>query len=342
MKRKLKKRNKNGLVFARIRWLFLWFAVCIFHFFYQSYLTLYLFVIVTILPFLSFLMMRIYASSFHIRIAFEQKEIVQRMSSHLSIEVVGKHTPFGVVKLDYQIENQFYESKKTYVSSLLCAPKQKVKKVITLPYCGCYKAEITQVLLFDLLGLWKKRCLINGESTLFVLPIYQENTSITKTMEDGLEKEKETWNKTGLLSNDSYEIREYQEGDSLKYLHHKMSYKLNKPMVRQFASLQQAHMLMVLDLQGDIDTVEQTLQTFYSIAKTMLAHGVLIKCGYIKGKQTIVKDVVTTTMLTQVLKEILQSPRSKHNHTFHSKEDIVYCIHGGDCQRVKDQEGAYA
>lgn len=342
MKRKSKKRNRDGLVFARIRWLFLWFAVCIFHFFYQSYLTLYLFVIVTILPFLSFLMMRIYASSFHLRFAFDQKEIVQRMSSQLSIKIQGKHTPIAITKIDYQINNQFYESKKSYTCSLLCAPKQQVKKVITLPYCGCYKAEITQVLLFDLLGLWKKRCQISGESTLFVLPIYQDNISITKTMEDGLEKEKETWNKTGLLSNDSYEIREYQEGDSLKYLHHKMSYKLNKPMVRQFASLQQAHMLMVLDLQGDIDTVEQTLQTFYSIAKTMLAHGVLIKCGYIKGKQTIMKEVLTTTMLIQVLKEILQSPRSKHNHTFGSKEDIVYCIHGGNCQRVEDQEGAYA
>lgn len=341
MKRKLKSRNKNGVAFARIRWLFLWLAACVFHFFYQSYLTLYLLVIVSFLPFLSLFMMLYHSSHLVMELSFAKLEITQNMRSEFVLQIQSKHTPFGILKITYQIENQFYESFKGYTNSLLCATGQKVKKAITLPYCGCYCAKITEVMLFDILGLWKKKCKCEGYSKLYVLPAYKEATSMVKTMQDGLEKEKETWKRTGLLSNDSYEIREYQDGDSLKYLHHKMSYKLNKPMVRQFSSLQQAHMLMILDLQGDIDTVEQTLQTFYTIAKTMLEQGVMIKCGFMKKQHPMIQEITTPVMLLQVIKEILSYPRMQDKGNWHTQEDVVYQIHGEACQKIEDKGGAY-
>lgn len=341
MKRKSKNRNKNGLAFARIRWLFLWLAAFVFYFFYQSYLTLYLFVIVTCLPILSLLLMLYNSSRLYLDLSFTKQEITQNMRSEFIMKIQSENTPFGILKVDYQIENIFYESKKVYTNSLLCTSKQKVKKAITLPYCGCYSANITQVTLFDILGLWKKKCKCEGNRKLYVLPVYKEDTSLMKTISDGLEKETETWKKTGLMSNDSYEIRDYQEGDSLKYLHHKMSYKLDKPMVRQFASLQQAHMLMILDLQGDIDTVEQTLQTFYSIAKTMLKQGVIIKCGYMAKRHATIQEIMTPLMLQQVMKEILSYPRSQEKGNWHTQEDVVYQIYGVNCQKIEDKGVAY-
>ena len=341
MRRKLRNRNKNGLAFARLRWLLLWMAACVFHFFYQSYLTLYLLVIVSLLPVLSLLLMLYHSLHLEMDVSFTKHEITQNMRSEFILQIQSLHTPIGILKIEYEIKNEFYESKKVYTNSLLCATGQKLKKAITLPYCGCYCARITEVMLFDILGIWKKKCRCSGYSNLYVLPAYKEAETLMKTIHDGLEKEKETWKKTGLLSNDSYEIREYQEGDSLKYIHHKMSYKLDKTMVRQFSSLQQAHMLMILDLEGDIDTVEQTLQTFYSIAKTMLEQGVMIKCGYIKEHHAIIQEIMTPLMLQQVIKEILSYPRFQESGNWHTQEDIVYRIHGVDCHKIEDQGVAY-
>mgnify|MGYP006992970740 CR=1 FL=1 len=95
---------------------------------------------------------------------------------------------------------------------------KKWKKAITLPYCGCYSANITQVTLFDILGLWKKKCKCEGSCKLYVLPVYKEDTSLMKTISDGLEKETETWKKLDSCQMTSYEYGIIKEGDSLKYL----------------------------------------------------------------------------------------------------------------------------
>ena len=132
MKRKSKNRNKNGLALARIRWLFLWLAAFVFYFFYQSYLTLYLFVIVAFLPILSLLLMLYNSSRLYLDLSFTKQEITQNMCSEFIMKIQSENTPFGILKVDYQIENIFYESKKVYTNSLLCTSKQKVKKAITL------------------------------------------------------------------------------------------------------------------------------------------------------------------------------------------------------------------
>lgn len=112
MKRKSKNRNKNGLAFARIRWLFLWLAAFVFYFFYQSYLTLYLFVIVTCLPILSLLLMLYNSSRLYLDLSFTKQEITQNMRSEFIMKIQSENTPFGILKVDYQIENIFYESKR--------------------------------------------------------------------------------------------------------------------------------------------------------------------------------------------------------------------------------------
>lgn len=78
------------------------------------------------------------------------------MRSEFIMKIQSENTPFGILKVDYQIENIFYESKKVYTNSLLCTSKQKVKKAITLPYCGCYSANITQVTLFEYFGFMEE------------------------------------------------------------------------------------------------------------------------------------------------------------------------------------------
>ena len=98
---------------------------------------------------------------------------------------------------------------------------------------------------------------------------------------------------------------------------------------------------MILDLQGDIDTVEQTLQTFYSIAKTMLKQGVIIKCGYMAKRHATIQEIMTPLMLQQVMKEILSYPRSQEKGNWHTQEDVVYQIYGVNCQKIEDKGVAY-
>ena len=40
------------------------------------------------------------------------------MRSEFIMKIQSENTPFGILKVDYQIENIFYESKKVYTNSI--------------------------------------------------------------------------------------------------------------------------------------------------------------------------------------------------------------------------------
>ena len=338
MKHLFQKPKKTSVLLTRIRYGCIWIAVCIFHLFYQSYLTHYLFLLTTLLPFVTLILMRIQRKAVRLDIHFSQSKITRDGEGSISIKVVSKAFPIAVMKFDCMIENVFYGTSSIHELALISGNGTIFQETITCEESGLLKAKIQDYILFDLLGIWRIKQNCHVEAAMLVLPPYQQSSQIEQLCEQGMEKEKEIAKRTGLQSDDSYEIREYQEGDSLKHLHHKMTYKLQKPMIRQYANLEAAQVMLILDLSGDAVTVEKTLTMFHSVARTFVKTGISITCVYEQLAHRHQVDIMHFPQIQQMLASLLSAPRSETKIHMENHDDIQYRIHGNELTIIDHKE----
>lgn len=285
--------------------------------------------------------MHIQKSKLTLKIQFSQKKITTGENADMRIKVIAKALPIAVMKFDCEIENVFYGTSQRYELALMSGKGSMFQETIPCDTSGLLKAKIQDILLFDLLGLWKTKISCQVEAQMLILPPYRRSSQIEQFCKQGMEKEKEILQRTGLQSDDSYEIKEYQEGDSLKRMHHKMTYKLQKPMIRQYANLEAASIILILDLSGDVATVEKTLMMFHSAARTFVNNGTVITCVF---EQLSFQHRMELTHLPQIhsmLVSILSAPRSEAVISIKENDDIQYRIHGNEFTMIGHKEAAY-
>lgn len=338
MKHLFQKQKKTSVLLTRIRYGCIWIAVCIFHLFYQSYLTHYLFLLTSLLPFVTLILMLIQKNRLTLEVQFSQKEIIRGRKGEVSIKVISKMFPIAILKFDCKIENVFYGTSQIYELALISGNGTRFQETIPSEQSGLRKATIQDYLLIDLLGLWRVKQSCQTQATMLVLPPYQQSSQIEQFCEQGMEKEKEIARKTGLQSSDSYEIRDYQEGDSLKRLHHKMTYKLQKPMIRQYANLEAAQVMLILDLSGEVEMVEKTLTMFHSVARAFVNKAVSITCVYEQQAHCHQVEITYLPQIQQVLGNLLSAPRSEAFVSVKNHDDIQYRIHGNELTILERKE----
>ena len=66
------------------------------------------------------------------------------------------------------------------------------------------------------------------------------------------------------------DVREYRPGDRIKDIHWKLSAKKETLMVKERTSVAQSQVVLVLDLSGQRDTVEEVLGLAYGLSKLFL------------------------------------------------------------------------
>lgn len=285
-------------------------------------------------------MMKAQRKKLQLTLSFSAKDTTKGKKEAIVIQTMGGFFPIAIMKLECQIENLFYEEKEVYQFACLSGKHVQQKEMVDCKVCGRLQAMISSYELIDLLGLWKKRYPCKADAQMLVMPPYMQSSTIEELGKHGMEKEKEIARRSGFQSDDSYEIKEYQEGDSLKRIHHKMTYKLQKPMVRQYANLEQAQIVLQLDMRGNQEIVERTLTTFHTTARIFLTQGLQLKCAYFFQHQPHTVEMTQLSTIRQVLSDILSVPRDE-SIIEKKVDDIQYRIHGYELMKLQDKEGPY-
>ncbi len=137
--------------------------------------------------------------------------------------------------------------------------------------CGCIEAETKWFKVYDMLGIFFIPVRFKNRAEILVVPSPQ-NAS-----EDIL-REKQTIigykKKSGGGFADDYEIREYQNGDSLRNVHWKLSAKYDNLMVREPSLPIYKNFKIMLMLTDNPQNNDKVLARFANVCKSAINNGV--------------------------------------------------------------------
>lgn len=221
---------KNILIYITVLATTFLFAV-----FYYAWFSNFLFIVVLSLPIISL----VFSLPFMICSAvkgftlYAPKVIYADSNTVINITANSKKGFFcPFIKFNITSSNSFAgKSKKTVFkySGILNKPESVSISPLN-KYCGCIKVETKWIKIYDMLGIFFIPVRFKNSTEILIIP-RAENTNNENYLEKqtiiGYKK------KSGGGFSDDYEIREYQNGDSLRNVHWKLSAKHDNLMVRE-------------------------------------------------------------------------------------------------------------
>lgn len=118
-------------------------------------------------------------------------------------------------------------------------------------HCGCLEIRPDRLMVTDFLGVFQRRCRVDRDEKhlLFILPESLCHDAPLADIQGVFPDEDGDSEKRGSSAADISEIRRYQENDSLKLVHWKLSARMNDLMVKEMTDPAQRMPWLYLNLQ---------------------------------------------------------------------------------------------
>lgn len=218
------------------------------------------------MPILSFLVMYIGRNKIVIDIASEKKTTTTSSDNRLFITYDTKTMfPIVTIQVTVEIQNLFY-NETTQKEIMFTSADQNIDVEVASKRSGNVRYSVTSYVVYDVLRLFRKTYPTNKHASCVFVP---NATDVSYRMQaEGLKDDSEhiIAQRAGNDPSDSFDVREYRPGDSLHRMHHKLSFKLHKPMIKEFESLVQPTTNIYVDLKGLDEEVEASISLFYGLS----------------------------------------------------------------------------
>ncbi|MCR5212996.1 MAG: DUF58 domain-containing protein [Eubacterium sp.] len=202
-----------------------------------------------------------------------ERDVSRYNTSFLKLVLTNKSFAISMdvsVKLD--VENIFYKDKSGVVLSLPCSMRGTYEKYLPLKYSmnGLYKYNISAITIRDLLGFISLKKNMDTGAEVNVYPERDDGIKLNLTdMSRGMTESEETLKK-GHDFSDVSDVREYIPGDKLMSIHWKLSAKRDILMVKDRVSMSDQQMVIVADLSGEDQSVDEVLTLTYAVVAEMV------------------------------------------------------------------------
>lgn len=197
-------------------------------------------------------------------------------------------------------KNCFYENSET-ISLEVKHREQKLQ--IPKLGSGKYELQLTSIQTRDLLGLFRKTQSWDKEVTTFCFP---QPCMVTQVQYTNLLQEARQ-SLTGVFSSD-YELKEHHEGEPVRRIHYKASYRLQKTMVREFQKEESAVVLLHLCFPQEQEICERLLAIACGICRKASPQDLVrIRWRTAGGRQT--AELQGPQDMEGFLRKLLSMPR---------------------------------
>ena len=288
----MKKRNNIKLQILKI--FFQIAVICIATFlynFFHSFFTLAILLTVIILPACSVAAALVMKAQVSADIITYQKSAV--CDEKIEYKLILKNSGWGLslnCQLICTIENTFYKNiEKNDNSELkISMPitihgSESVSIPVTSKYTGNIRFTVTDIYYDDICGLITVHKNVQSDADTIVYPkAYDMDSEECLAYMDGVSETEESTKKGNDFS-EVTDIREYQPGDRLKDIHWKLSAKKDILMVKERESVSQSRILLVPNLAGGKERVENVISMTYNLTRAFISEntsvGILIWNG---------------------------------------------------------------
>lgn len=296
----------------RFGYLLLWISAFALYIFYVGYTSYFLFLLVSIMPFLSILYLCLGMRRFEVRLHIEQSDF--KRNEEVKVQLYTRtrsFIPLARVQGSLRINNVFTKQ-STREQTAFTSERGLSEITLTLEpkSCGYYELCMDSFRLHDLLGIvrFSKKC--KAETSFYVLPnpvsYAFEIPSMTKSQDEEYDPYR-----AGNDPGETFDVHTYQPGDSLHKIHWKLSAKLDDIMVRDFSMPASRFLTIAYELYGSMEDAQKILEHVYGFSSTLLAQGHSHTMKRYVGQEVISQvSIQSSQELLAYLKKMLAQPLS--------------------------------
>ena len=246
------------------------------HVFFRCFLTFFLLGLVILIPLSSLMLLFLGSRGFAASVSAERA--VQRNTEENLLLSVSRHSraPFGWAEFRIELSNRMTGDSETLRYCLCISGKRQQTSLPLLSrHAGKIDLKITKARLMDCFGLFCRSVRMDAGSTAsflsqpicreleWELPDYGEN--------DDEESVAYSQHSPGDDPSEIFDIREYREGDRLKSIHWKLTWKLEQPMVKEFGLPLHSSVEIALELcKASPELLDLQLDFCTSLARFLL------------------------------------------------------------------------
>lgn len=239
---------------------------------YQSKLTFVLLVTLIILPIVTLFLLIIERLALKLEVK-PQALFVQKLC-RFSISVTIRNrfvVPMSPVCVRgvFQDEDGSLIPDKTMIVSVMPFCKTELLFNGCLKYRGEYHLGVSEAALYDLLGLFRIKMKLSPSARVVAAP---RRLSLDRTDALCVDELESPQTKLSFFDSNSFSsVREYSEGETLRYVHWKLSAKQNELMVKQMEQNLGANSVILTELTGYSDDNEDNYRAADAAVEASLA-----------------------------------------------------------------------
>ena len=300
-------------------------SVFVFSIFYYEWFSWFLLIMTICIPFVSLIISLPFMITTALNgfMVFTNKNI--KADDDLYIGVAGKkgRSVFcPMIKITVKTENKFAKTKskiKIRHGGMLKTPIY-TKAINLKKNCGCIEFKANYCKVYDFMGIFFIPVRIKNRFECFVMPKEKETKTLPECEKIPIVGYKP---KSGGGFSDYYELREYQNGDSLKNIHWKLSTKLDELIVREPSLPIYRDFVVKISLTESASDNNSVLSKLAFICRYLNKKGTVCNIA-VEGQNTI-HSVSNNREFSAYLKALYKGIEPK-NAISDTKDNIVFAI----------------
>lgn len=289
-------------------------AALVFHIFIVDYISFWILAFLFMLPLVSLIIAALAMGGVTAELIIKNAPIQKNEALPIQLKVYNKFFFLACrVRVRLTIQNELLNQEQTQTFFMTANHYgQTVEQIVSSQYCGMLSCSITELRIYDALGLFSFRKKTESSYFIVVLPTVYPLMTINSTILQVAQNNVSSRIMKGNDPSELMDIREYRDGDRHARIHWKLSVKYNQLMVKDFGDPISNDVLMMFDLNGTSnEQLSGLLDAVYSISNFLLENQITYEMEWYDSlhEHLVHTNIVQKKDMELVLETILSNSR---------------------------------
>lgn len=224
-------------------------------------------------------------------------------------------------------ENRLTGEKIRRIIIISCGPKSDAKETVKLSskHCGVIDITVAEARVTDAFGITSWNIRGFERKHVVVSPgCFDMEITLIEDINTVVDSDEYSMTRPGSDPSETFAIREYVPGDSIKSIHWKLSQKFDRPMVRELGLPVVDRLLVLLETSvipgidlPAVDTADIMAEAFFSVSRELVRQGISHALGWKNMETGLYEEynIKTAEDISAIIEHILSNTVGPGNAT---------------------------